>query len=139
MPPNSFEMPDANILDQMKGNPYPQAPKEIFPALKPTSGLGGGGDVGGAAARAREEARKREEEKEWANDFVGLGEHKPEPVEDPIEIKPKATLKKVGWVKAESLFKADSEVFAEFDIPDAIKNKGSSGKRVGKNVGVTAT
>jgi outer membrane protein OmpA-like peptidoglycan-associated protein len=123
MPQNPFEMPDSDIFDQMKGNPYPQAPKDIFPAPKPSTGIGGGGCAGGAAARAREEARKREEEKEWENDFVGLGEHKPEPVEDPIEIKPKATLKKVGWVNAESFFKADSEVFAEFDIPEAIKNK----------------
>jgi hypothetical protein len=65
------------------GSPGSASTSDIF-ATSGKGGMGGGGGGGGnAGQRARDEAKRRQEEKEWESAKANLGEHAPEPVEDP--------------------------------------------------------
>ncbi len=119
-----FNLPGMDLLRQAAQFGQPQAPSDATstPQPKPAPGLGGGGGRSGSGtSRSAEQAKQKAAEKDWDEATVGLGEHNPEPVPDPIENKPKAKLKKVGWVAEKTQFQSNPEVFAEFDVPESEK------------------
>ncbi len=77
---------------------------------------GGGGRGPGKAARDALEEENR---------FAMEPELAVEPELPPVNyaVPPKAVFKKIDWVKSETLFDTEAEVFAEFQIPDADKNR----------------
>ncbi|MEO6095701.1 MAG: transglycosylase SLT domain-containing protein [Fibrobacteria bacterium] len=83
-----------------------------------------GGGLGGAGKKTLDDrARSAHEQaaKEDAPTPEMVKANTPGP--ETAAVKPKATLKKIGWIAEKTYFKSDAEVYAEFDIPPAIADK----------------
>lgn len=83
-----------------------------------------GGGLGSAGRNTRDD-RARSAQEQAAEEDQSTAEmikaNTPGPETAPI--KPKATLKKVGWMSDKTTFKSDAEVYAEFEIPPAIADR----------------
>ncbi|GEM_PF-5958130 len=84
--------------------------KEIFAKPK-----GGGGGLG----RARKPSPTNQEPESEPLDMTGGDK----PAATKEKSQSKAVLKKIDWVKSETLFNTDAEVSAEFEIPESEKNR----------------
>ena len=96
------------------------SPKSTDSALVKTKG-GGAGAAGKKTLEDRARSANEQALKEDAPtaEMIRANTQGPETT----SVKPKATLKKVGWTAAKTYFKSEAEVCAEFDIPSAIKDK----------------
>ena len=83
-----------------------------------------GGGLGGAGRKTQEDrARSAHEQAAKDDDCTPEMTKANTPGPETAEVKPKATLKKVGWRAEKTTFKSDAEVYADFDIPPTIADK----------------
>ena len=83
-----------------------------------------GGGLGGAGRKTQEDrARSAHEQTAKDDDCTPEMAKANTPGPETAAARPKATLKKVGWMAEKTAFKSDAEVYAEFDIPPAIADK----------------
>jgi outer membrane protein OmpA-like peptidoglycan-associated protein len=91
-------------------------------SLKTLGGGEGGRGRPGSGSGADSTATGPMSDQEFYGSAV-LGSHEPEPVADPVEVVEKATLVKLGWVEPETKYQTEAKVFAEFKLPESIKDK----------------
>jgi uncharacterized protein (TIGR02594 family) len=111
---NPFVLPGTDLLRHAAG--MGRAPAAEPGTAKPKQPSGGGGLQGGGRSR-------RKADHELENEGSDAGGHNPEPVPETVAVKPKAVLKKAGWVLAETKFGADAEIFAEFSVPESERHR----------------
>ena len=82
-----------------------------------------GGGMGGARKTQDDRARSAQDQAAKDDDCTPEMAKANTPGGETAAVKPKASLKRVGWMAEKTAFKSDAQVFAEFDVPSAIGDK----------------